>query len=293
MRTILVHNTGAGDGHYDKDALLALIRSHGHDVAYFAADGDWKPAARPPVELVVAAGGDGTVEDVARHLAGGSIPIGLLPLGTANNVAGALGIARQPIPDLVSGWASAERRPFDAGRATAGGRTFRFIESLGVGLVAESIAEITRGGAGYVDTLDEADERMEAAIVVLRETLRTLEPARVTLVIDGRKLEGDYLMAEVMNFGWAGPNLRLVPDAAHSDGLFDIVLADVSHRTQLMDDLPFFRLRSREPFPLPVARGRHVILNAGDRRFHLDDQLHTCEGDLELTVEPEAVSFLV
>jgi diacylglycerol kinase (ATP) len=293
MRTILVHNTGAGDGHYDKDALLSLIRSHGHDVAYFAADADWKPAARPPVELVVAAGGDGTVEDVARHLAGGSIPMGLLPLGTANNIASALGIARRPIPELVSGWASAERRPFDAGRATAEGQTFRFIESLGAGLVTESIAEITQGGAGYVDNLDEANDRMEAAIEVLRETLRTLEPTRMRLVIDNRKLEGDYLMVEVMNFGWAGPNLRLVPDAAHSDGLFDIVLADIGHRTQLMNDLPFFRLRSREPSPLPVYRGRHVILNAGDYRFHLDDQLHTCEGPVECTVEPEAVSFLV
>jgi diacylglycerol kinase (ATP) len=293
MRTILVHNTGAGDGHYDKDALLSLIRRHGHDVAYFAAGADWKPAAQPPVELVVAAGGDGTVADVARHLAGGSIPIGVLPLGTANNVASALGIAGRPIPELVSSWASAERRTFDAGRAILQGQTFRFIESVGVGLVAETIAEITQGGSGYVDNLDEANERMEAAIEVLRETLRRLEPTQVTLVIDGRKILGDYLMVEVMNFGWAGPNLRLASDAAHSDGLFDIVLVDVGHRTQLMNDLPFFRLRSREPSPLPVYRGRHVILTAGDYRFHLDDQLHTCQGPVECKVEPEAVSFLV
>jgi hypothetical protein len=36
-----------------------------------------------------------------------------------------------------------------------------------------------------------------------------------------------------------------------------------------------------------------VILTAGDYRFHLDDQLHTCQGPVECKVEPEAVSFLV
>lgn len=293
MRIILIHNTGAGDGDYDRDSLLSLIREHGHEVAYFAANDNWKPAVQPPVELVVAAGGDGTVEKVARHVAGGSIPIGVLPLGTANNVARALGIARTPIPELVDRWASAKRRPFDAGRATAQGRAFRFIESVGVGLLAESIAEIAHGGAGYVDQLDDAHKRMEAAVEVLRETLRTLEPTHMTLVINGRRISGDYLMVEVMNFGWAGPNLCLVPDGAHSDGFFDIVLADASHRAQLIDDLPLFRRWNLQPSPLPVYRARHLILGSGTFRFHLDDQLLTCEGDVELTVEQQALSFLV
>jgi diacylglycerol kinase family enzyme len=193
----------------------------------------------------------------------------------------------------VARWESAERRPFDAGCAIADGQVFRFIESVGVGLVAKSIAEITEGAAGYVDRLDEAHERMEAATEVLRETLRWLEPTHMTLAIDGQRISGDYLMVEVMNFGWAGSNLRLVPDGAHSDGLFDVVLADVSHRTQLIDDLPLFRHRNREPSPLPVYRGRHVTLNTGHSRIHLDDVLRTSDGHVELTVEPEALSFLV
>jgi diacylglycerol kinase family enzyme len=294
MQIILVHNTGAGDGDYDEDALLALMREHGHQVQFFETTDDWRPAAQFPVELVVAAGGDGTVEDVARHLAGSGIPIGVLPLGTANNVASALGIAVTPIPELVASWAHAQRRPFDTGRAITRGETLRFVESVGVGLLAEAIAEITQGGAGYVDRLAAAEERMEAAIVVLQQTLRRLEPAHIELVIDGQHISGDYLLVEIMNFGCAGPNLRLAPDAAEADGLFDIVLADAGHRTQLFEDLPIYQQGKRPSLPLSNFRGRHVILSSHRHQLlHVDDELRGDEGPVELTVEPRALTFLV
>jgi diacylglycerol kinase (ATP) len=294
MQIILVHNTGAGDGHYDEDALLALMREHGHQVQFFDTTDDWQPSARSPVELVVAAGGDGTVEDVARHLAGSGIAIGVLPLGTANNVATALGIAATPIPEIVASWAHARRRPFDTGLATARGETFRFVESVGLGLLAESIAEITQGSAGYVDRLADAEGRMEAAIDVLQRMLRRLEPSHVELVIDGQHVSGDYLMVEVMNFGCAGPNLRLAPDAAGADGLFDIVLAEAGHRTQLLDDLPVYQQGKRPSIPLSIHRGRHVQLNAErDHLLHVDDELRRHQGPMELTVEPRALTFLV
>jgi diacylglycerol kinase (ATP) len=294
MQIILVHNTGAGDGDYDEDALLALMRAHGHQVQFFETTDDWQPYARSPVELVVAAGGDGTVEDVARHLAGSGIAIGVLPLGTANNVATALGIAATPIPELVASWAHARRRPFDTGRATTQGEAFRFVESVGVGLLAEAIAEITQGRAGHVNRLAAAEERMAAAVDVLQRMLRRLEPSHVELVIDGQHVSGDYLLAEVMNFGRAGPNLRLATNAAEADGLFDIVLAEVHHREQLLEDLPVYQQGRRPSIPLSIHRGRHVILSVdGHRLLHVDDELREYQGPVELTVEPRALTFLV
>ena len=293
MQVILIHNTGAGDGHYDEDSLVSLIREHGHQVQSFAATDDWKRSVQSPVELAVAAGGDGTVEDVARHLAFSGIPIAVLPLGTANNVASALGIAATPIPELVASWAHAERRPVDTGRATTHGHAFRFVESVGVGLLAESIAEITQGSAAYVDQLADAEERIDAAIDVLQRTLRRLQPTHTELVIDGQHFSGDYVLVEVMNFGCAGPNLSLAPDAAHADGLFDIVLADAGHRRQLLEDLPLYQQGSRPSVPLPVYRGRHVILSAIGHQLHLDDELRTYQGPVELSVEPQALTFLV
>jgi diacylglycerol kinase family enzyme len=106
-------------------------------------------------------------------------------------------------------------------------------------------------------------------------------------------MSGDYLLVEVMNFGCAGPNLCLVPDAVHADGLFDIVVADVSHRAQMIDELPLYR-RGRHPAsPLPVYSASHVVMNAPEFRLHLDDELRACSGSVELTVEPGALTFLV
>jgi diacylglycerol kinase (ATP) len=295
MQIILVHNTDAGDGHYDASSLLSLIRAQGHQVEYFEATDNWKPFAQSRVELVVAAGGDGTVEDVARHLAGSGIPIAVLPLGTANNVASALGVSETPIPELVAGWVGADRWPFDTGLATTEGRAMRFVESVGVGLLTEAFRRITRGSAGYVDRLADAQERMDAAIEVLRETLRLLEPTSVELTIDGRKIAGEYLLLEVMNFGCAGPSLCLVPDASQADGLFEIVLAEVGHRARLIDDLPLHQRRndSLAPPRLPAYRGRHVILSSQNLQLHVDDQLLACHGPVELVVEPRALTFLV
>jgi len=292
MRIILVHNTGAGDGACDEAALLSLISDHGHQVQAFATSDNWTRFARPPVELVVAAGGDGTVEDVARHVAGSGIPIGVLPLGTANNVANALGIAATPIPELVASWTHAMRTPFDSGRAIIEGQRLRFVESVGVGLLADSIAEITQGSAGYVDKLADAAERMDAAIDVLRRTLRRLQPSHIELIVDGKSLSGDYLLVEVMNFGYAGPNLVLA-DAAFADGLFDVVLADAGDRERLIEELPLYQRGNRPSGPLRTHRGRNVILNANGHQLHLDDELRTCQGRVELTVEHQALTFFV
>ena len=293
MRITLVHNTGAGDTVHNREWLEGLIRQNGHDVVYFAATDDWKSAADASVELFVAAGGDGTVADVARHVAGSRVPIAVLPLGTANNVANALGLASTPIPELVAGWARAEHRPFDTGRATGSEETFRFIESVGVGLLAESIAEITEGPAEYVDQLDTANERMDAAIDVLRETLRRLEPVHLDLVLDGAAMSGDYLLLEVMNFGSAGPNLSLVPEGASADGLFDVVFVDDRHRIQLIDDLPLYRFGRHSAASLPVHRARHVTLACKDCRLHFDDQLRAGQKQVDLTIERHALTFLV
>lgn len=293
MRILLVYNSGAGDADHSRESLIGLIEQHGHDVASFAATDDWKSAADGSVELIVAAGGDGTVGDVARHVAGSSVPVGVIPLGTANNVASALGLASLSIPELVASWACGRRRPCDIGRATGPEGVFRFIESVGVGLLAESIAAIAGGGAAHVHQPGAAGERMDAAIEVLRETLRTLEPVTADLVLDGQPIRGDYLLLEIMNFGGAGPNLSLVPHGASADGLFDVVMADDRHRTQLIEDLPRYRFPQRPAASLPMYTARHVTLTCKDCRCHVDDQLRVCREPIELTVERHAVTFLV
>src|SRR5687767_10564763 len=116
MRVTVIHNPGAGDGETSAKELLAALREHGYQPQYHSSKGgDLGTALADPGELVVVAGGDGTVGDVAKRLAGRAIPVAVLPAGTANNIATTLG-SEGPLRDQVARWAAARRRPFDVGR---------------------------------------------------------------------------------------------------------------------------------------------------------------------------------
>ena len=109
MRITLVHNPDAGDRGRDEETRLArLISNAGHTIAARSRGDD--PALDAPADLVVVAGGDGTVGRVARHMVGRDIPMTILPSGTANNISRTLGLAELPTEELIVGWQNATVR---------------------------------------------------------------------------------------------------------------------------------------------------------------------------------------
>lgn len=298
MHVLLVHNSAAGDGHFNRESLERLIRDAGHTVTYApASERSWRRAvADGDVDVVAAAGGDGTVGKVARATAGRRVPIAVIPLGTANNIAGALGLSSRAIPDLVAGWSHARRQSFDTGTARAG-RSYQFLESAGVGLLAATIARIANGDAAYVDELNEAEDRLDAAVDVLCDELSRIEPVHVELDLDGRAVSGAFVLVEVLNFGGAGANLRLAHEADPADGYFDVVLVDADGRQALLDHLPLYRTDPDRAPRLPTCRARHIRLSCRGCVLHLDDKLRRREASerdpVELTLEPAALTFLV
>src|SRR5437773_8069388 len=100
MRVVIVHNSAAGENRYDRDSLVRLITRGGHETTYFASkNAAWKGAIDDRAEVVVVAGGDGTVAEVATSIVGRGVPIAVLPLGTANNISRALGQAKFTFED--------------------------------------------------------------------------------------------------------------------------------------------------------------------------------------------------
>lgn len=300
MRVVLVHNRKAGDGEHNRQALVELIERGGHDVRWFSKrDPSWRGALDASVELVVIAGGDGTVGTVVRALAGSVTPLAVIPLGTANNISTALGLADVPIAELVAGWSEAAVRAVDLGVARGPWGTLRFIESMGVGLLAEGMAAIDEGRARAVNAVEDTEARLATATDVLRRMLPTLTARPYDVCIDGEPLPGRYLLLEVLNLGTAGPNLHLAPHADPSDGLFDVVLADERLRRDLIERLPTYRLDPQSAPALPARRARHVTIACGDFPAHVDDEVcHSgCAAGgpdtIELAIEPGAIRFLV
>jgi diacylglycerol kinase (ATP) len=297
MRVLVLHNPNAGPDDAAGERLLKHMEQCGHTVEVHTSKKAWTAALDRRPDIVAAIGGDGTVAKVARALAGRAIPIALLPIGTANNVAVALGLKDIDLQRLITGWSSAARQPFDMGLARGPWGEFRFLESVGVGVLGKTIEAIDEGGAGYVNEIGESQARLDAALEVFRQTLHDIPAARVDVLIDGRDLSGSYVLLEALNFGAAGPNLNFVPHGDAADGLLDLVIAEEVDRPMLRERLDLFKSDPRSAPPLRTHRGRRIHLRCEGCLLHLDDELWHCEEGLtstiDITVEEGALTFLV
>ena len=296
MRVLLVHNPQAGDDDHVGEHLVELVSAAGHEVDYVQSIASWEPRVDDPHDLVAVAGGDGTLAEAARVAAARGVPITVLPAGTANNIAGALGLSRIAHDDLVAGWANGTLHPFDLGVAIGpwGGRTF--LESVGIGALADLMVEIDHGASGYVNELEAREQRLEAAMGVLQRIVGGSPGVSCELVVDGKPVAGDYLMVEVLNFGAAGPNLHLAPGADGSDGRFDVVLVEAADRNDLTRHL---NESSAEP-PISglwqVHHARRILMRYRAAALHIDDELYPSDEqsmEIALEIEPGALNFLI
>ncbi|MFQ3623654.1 MAG: diacylglycerol kinase family protein [Acetobacteraceae bacterium] len=104
-----------------------------------------REAARAGDRLVVAAGGDGTIAEVANGLAGSATRLGVIPIGTANVFAHELGLPFAPAA-IARSFAAGRTRAVLPGRARfADGRSRLFVQMLGVGLDAAVVAALDAG----------------------------------------------------------------------------------------------------------------------------------------------------
>ncbi len=299
MQIAIVHNPKSGDDDHEGEHLADLIRSAGHSVEYHVSKSDWQTrlGVRRP-DLVVVAGGDGTVGEVARATAGQSIPMTILPTGTANNIAGWLGLCNAPVEALISGWTGGSLQPFDLGLARGPWGTFQFLESVGVGLLADVMSDIDEGPSGYVNELSRRETRISAALALMERVLQRSTGIACEIVLDDRRLSGEYLLVEMLNFGAAGPNLELAPTADCGDGLLDIVLVEAHERRLLEDHVAAMRADAAHVPHLPVHHARRVTLECAPAPVHLDDELWRAAQDAtriraDVVLASRALTFLV
>src|SRR5262245_26162219 len=113
------------------DHIRRAMAEHGHQVVCVVDEkAEVARLLDAGPDIVVAAGGDGTVAHAARMLARTGIPLALLPLGTANNIARSTGTSGQ-IDQLIAGWATASRVPLDLGVADGAWGRRLFVEGVG------------------------------------------------------------------------------------------------------------------------------------------------------------------
>lgn len=288
MKLALLFNPRAGRG-TSLAALRDLLVRAGHELVRVIDNRDEAARlAEPPVELAVAAGGDGTIATAAKALAGSAVPLAILPLGTANNIGLTLDL-NAPAEQLVSGWESARLQPFDLGVIGCNGSARRFVEGVGGGLVESCMREIRRQPVSS----DEPPWQLVPALRRYADALRRLEPQPWVFCVDGERRAGDFLLVEVLNARAVGPNLDLAPDTDPSDGLLTVVTARAEHRDRLAEYIED-RLSGRASrLELPAELATRVEVHS-PHPMHVDDALIDASvTPLTIQVEPGAVTVLV
>ena len=259
MRVTLIHNRKAGANDQPAaDEFQAMIAAAGHAVTCHSPGGEaWRPLDDPG-DLVAVAGGDGTVGAVAVRLVGRRVPIAVLPVGTANNIAQALGVADTPLEELIAGWPTARRMGFDVGIIHGPWGATRFIEGVGVGLLARAIIELDARADIAFGRVDDREAKITSGLRHLKELLENCTHHELRVRLDGRELSGEYVLMEVLNIQHIGPGLHFAPNADPGDGLLDVILFTTDHRNVLGEYLSGRLEGNRQPLDWTIHRGRHL-----------------------------------
>lgn len=228
MRALLIHNPSAGTKHHDRASITDALALAEIKADYISTkETDFKRALKKRYDLVVAAGGDGTIANVFRHLARRSTPIAILPLGSANNIARSLGIAGT-LAELAEQWRAGHVKPFYLMDVAYDDREAALCaEGFGIGLIAglierrakekkaDGAADIRRGRRAFRAVLDKAP------------------PLEIEVKLDGKPWDGDLLSIDALNIPFSGPALPLAHGADPGDKLLDVVAFETAKREQL------------------------------------------------------------
>jgi YegS/Rv2252/BmrU family lipid kinase len=257
---LIVH--GARAARHDFQHLIRWVREKGHlvEVKLTAEAGEAtafaSEAAARGVDVVAAAGGDGTVNEVVNGLDGYDVPLGVIPLGTANDFARQVGIP----PDADHAMdVILQRKPRRFDTASLNGRRFLNVSTGGIG--AEATAETP---ASAKDTLGP----MSYAISGMRK-LAEFKPYAGKFTSEDFNFEGEFLMFAVGLMRSTGGGTMVTPLASASDGLLDLCIVEAMSRREFATTA------------LKVKRGEHV----GHPGVHYKQlRAVTIEGPEELSV---------
>jgi YegS/Rv2252/BmrU family lipid kinase len=288
---MLVTNAAAGTAdEHAVEAALGVLRT-GADVRV--------EACADPADLaalvdgrdgrqVVLAGGDGSVHVLVATLHGrgelsASDPVGLLPLGTGNDLARTLGIPLDP-EEAARALLSGRARPLDLVVDDAGGTVVNVVH-LGIG------AEAAEQAAALKDRLGKAAYAVGSAVAGVRETGWALR-----VEVDGAVVhEGEpVLMVAVCNGRTVGGGAEVAPDAEPDDGRLDVVVAT---STGPLARLGFgVAMRSGEHVEredVLSVRGRSVTVSGEPFPANADGEVHEPVDRRTWTVRPGAWSVVV
>lgn len=264
----------------------------------------WAAEVAPHCDRLIAVGGDGTLHEVVNGVmdgvpgfsAAGRPVIGIVPQGTGNDVAGALGMPRE-VKKAADALRLSRALAIDLGwvRWQDSLGTWRervFINCLGVGFdavaaMAASKTKYFKGQMAYLAGILRSLPRWRSAETQCRVTLQQAVDPVNGIVGDGHRSEevvhdGSYLLIETQNGPRIGGGFPLAPQASFTDGLLDMCSVQAMSVARVLRILPIamrgrhgslpevsirqgarFRIEATGEAPLPIQADGEVLEPAG------------------------------
>ncbi len=249
MKLLLVYNPQAGGKRAAKilPEVKAGFAEKNIDIEVLLTEYSWhgielvKNADLSKYDGVIASGGDGTLFEILngyyQNPAKEKPPIGLLPNGTGNAFSKELNLQSFEWKKAIDIIAQNKPKKIDVAQLSTEGKTYHFINILGVGFVADvgTVVEKIKG-LGELSYL----------LGVLYQ-IAFLKSSKMSIEMDGKKIERDAIFIEIANTRYTGSTFIMAPNAIIDDGYLDVILANKASRLKAMNLLP------------TIFKGEHVL----------------------------------
>ncbi|BDG48904.1 diacylglycerol kinase [Parageobacillus sp. KH3-4] len=274
-RARIIYNPTSGREIFKRhlpDVLVRLEKA-GYETSCHATTGagDATEAARKAVErefdLVVAAGGDGTINEVVNGIADQDYrpKLAIIPVGTTNDFARAIGVPRsiEGACDII---ANGEAVPIDIGSVTNEGKTRYFINIAGGGRLTELTYEVPSKLKTMLGQL--------AYYLKGIEMLPSIKATEARIEYDGKVFEGEIMLFLLSLTNSVGGFEKLAPDSSLNDGMFDLIILK---KTNLAEFIRLVTLAARgehinDPHLIYTKANRVKVTSPNNMQLNLDGE---------------------
>lgn len=237
-------------------------------------------AAEKLTDIVVAVGGDGSVNEVAKGLLNSQSVLGILPGGSGNGFAMHLGMGRD-ITKAVRKLNKSIVQHID----TCTVNDIFFINVAGIGFDAR---------IAFKTKLNKKRGFLPYFFTSLKE-VKNYRPLTMKINIDGKIIEGKYALAEVANATMFGYNFTIAPTALLNDGLLDVVL--IKHSSLIKYMTSSFRLITKSLDKSSISevyRGKEISISVEeDDYLHVDGEGMLAEKNFSFSIAPNSIKVLI
>ena len=238
-------------------------------------------AIRTGIQLIVVAGGDGTIDSVVGAMVGTDATLGIIPTGTRNNVAFNLGITGD-IANSVALLRQGKRLKIDVGRVHCGHSRHWFLEGVAVGLISDLYP--------MADNIQHGDL---AQIGGLLSTLVSAIPSKLRINLDRNKhLDITTHMLLIANMSFIGPHFQISPDVSFQDSHLDVFTFSDMSKINMISYAVLSRGSLLEDADNQHYHAKHLKIVSDPQMSILADGVLLGQGRLSVHIHPRALAVM-